>query len=230
MTRPWSLKIKNISFGLLSEIVSLGGSTLLVSLSNLIIRSGLLITVGRILGTQSAGVYGVVLTLISHIYPLISSLSTPLTTIASEWQARNNLNSLQNTCNLIMRTIFSLSISMAAGLYIYGEPFLRIFLHSGKWSASDFHAAGRMLFIMGVGVAIGLPQVVSTRTLQGIGKHWQVGYYSLGMSFSSTLIGVLIMYSFLGIYGAAIGWSLFWILQGILFYPGCYARYSIIQF
>jgi len=224
ITGPWSLDPRKISLKLMIDILSLGGSTLVFTLSNLIYRSGLIIAVGRILGVQAAGVYGVVLTLISHIYPLISSFSTPFTTLASEWQARDRLQDLRNISNIVMRSIFTLSSCVAAGLFIYGEPILRLLFSSGNWSPLDFHKAGNMLFIMGLGMTLGLPQIVSVKALQGIGKHWQVSYGSLAISILSLIIGISIMNTDLDIYGAAWGWSLFWGLQGILF-PAMTSRY-----
>jgi peptidoglycan biosynthesis protein MviN/MurJ (putative lipid II flippase) len=123
-----------------------------------------------------------------------------------------------------MRSIFTLSSCVAAGLFIYGEPILRLLFSSGNWSPLDFHKAGNMLFIMGLGMTLGLPQIVSVKALQGIGKHWQVSYGSLAISILSLIIGISIMNTDLDIYGAAWGWSLFWGLQGILF-PAMTSRY-----
>jgi O-antigen/teichoic acid export membrane protein len=230
LTKPWSLKINYFSFPLALDLLSLGGSSLVMSSSSLIYRSGLGIAVGRILGVEVAGVYGVVLAVISNIQPLISSFSTPFTTLASEFHARNAMERIRNTILKLMQLTFSLSISVSAGLYIYGEQILRVFPFSGKWTEIDYHQAGISLSIMGLGLAIGLPQVISQSTLRGIGKHWQVSYAFLTVSIISLFFGIIAMKYGFGIYGAALGWSLFWALQGILFYPAMICKalnYSI---
>jgi O-antigen/teichoic acid export membrane protein len=219
LTKPWKLSLRFFSFKLVKDILSLGGSSLVMSSSQLLYRSGLGIAVGRILGVETAGIYGVALTLISHIQPLISSFSTPFTTLASEFQAKKTFEKFQGTIINVMKITFSLSASAAAGLFIYGEHIIRLLLSSAKWTSMDYHHAGISLVIMGVGMAIGLPQVISQSTLRGIGKHWQVSYAFLIVSIISLIFSIIAMKYGFGIYGAALGWSLFWALQGILFYP-----------
>jgi O-antigen/teichoic acid export membrane protein len=230
ITGPWSLNPKNISIKLMKEILSLSGSNLQITFGNYIYRSGLVIAVGRILGTQAAGIYGVVLTIISHIYTLISAFSNPIGTLASEFQAGGKSEDMKEICISVMRTIFSLSICCAVGLLIYGEPILRLLISKGNWSAIDYHHAGNMLFIMGIGFAFGLPQEVSARALKGMGKHWHVSNVSFFFSICAVIVGILIMYLSRSIYGAAIGWGSFWLLQGFLIYPQMLSKYLSVPF
>jgi len=225
MTRPWSLKLSNISLPLAKDILSMGGSSLIITLSNLGYRSGLGIAVGRLLSVEAAGIYGVCLTVISHLQPLISSLSTPFITLASEWQARNHIQHLRRISNLVMRITVALSASMAAGLFIYGETVLQFLLSSGDWLISDFSIAGKSLSIMGLGLAIGLPQMISQSTLRGVGRYWQVSYAYIAISILSLVLGILAIMTGFGIYGAALGWCLFWVFQGVFFFPVMICRY-----
>ena len=70
---------------------------------------------------------------------------------------------------------FATSACIAVGLVMFGEPALRLWLHRSDWTDSDFTQAGRAIAIMGVALAIGLPQIGSRSTLQGVGRHWLVG-------------------------------------------------------
>lgn len=225
LTRPWHLKPGHISLPIGRELISVGGSSVVVTLSNLGYRSGLGIAVGRLLGTEAAGVYGVALAVINQVQPLISSLSTPFMTLSSEWHAGREIARLRAANNLVMRVTVALSASLAVGLFFYSEPALHLLFSSGGWTAADFKTAGNTLSIMGLGLAVGLPQVVSRSTLQGVGKHWQVGYAFMFISLLSLAIGILGMNAGLGLYGAALGWGLFWAFQGILFYPVMICRY-----
>jgi len=125
----------------------------------------------------------------------------------------------------MMKITFALSASMAAGLFFYGEPIIRILFSSSNFSPGDFSHAGKALFIMSSGAAIGLPQFISIKMLQGIGEHWKVTQTTIIISVLALISGIVAIYFGLGIYGAVLGWSLFWTLQGILFYPSWTSRH-----
>lgn len=219
MTRPWRLSFSKISLPVAKEIFDLGGSSLLTTLSNVIYRSGLPIAIGLFLGVKAAAVYGIPLILMQHITPLVISLSTSFSTLASELQAKDKIAKLRQTSTVIMRITFALSTCMAAGLFIYGEPILRLLFAGSQFTSVEFHQAGVLLCIMGFGAALGLPQHISMKTLQGVGKHWLVTRASLVSSVVAFIVGLIGIFAGLGVYGAALGWSFFWVLQGVLFYP-----------
>jgi len=219
MTRPWRLSFNNISLSVAKEILDLGGSSLLTTLSNVIYRSGIPIAIGLVLGVKAAAIYGIPLMLMQHITPLVISLSTSFSTLASELQASDKITKLRRASTVIMRITFALSTCMAAGLFIYGEPMLRLLFAGSQFTSAEFQQAGVVLCIMGCGAALGLPQHISMKTLQGVGRHWLVTKASLLSSLAAFAVGLIGISAGLDVYGAALGWSLFWILQGVLFYP-----------
>jgi len=225
ITGPWHLSFKNISFDLMKDILSLSTANLQITFGNYIYRSGMVIAVGRILGTQAAGVYGVALTFISHIYPLILSFSNPIGTLASEFEAGGKVEDIKKISLSIMKIIFSLSACAAAGLFVYAEPILNFMIRNSNWVYADYKSAAGMMFIMGICFAIGLPQEVSARVLKGVGKHWHVSNTCFLFSICALLSGIIIMHATGSIYGAAIGWGVFWLMQGILLYPRMLSKF-----
>jgi hypothetical protein len=78
---------------------------------------------------------------------------------------------------------------------------------------------------MSVGMAIGLPQMVSRVTLQATGKHWLVTSSVLAASIVGLMVGVLTMTAGWGVLGAAMGWNLVLVFQGVFLFPPIICRF-----
>lgn len=221
MTSPWRMSIRKISLQMGRAVLSIGCSSVVTTLSNLAYTSGLGIAAGRLLGLQAAGIYGVVYSIMSNVYPFISAACVPFVSLSSEWQASGQSGRLRLVSVRVMRLAFLMAICIAVIIGVYAEPILRI-LFSLSWSADDYHVAALALVIMSAGMALGLPQLVSRATLQGTGRHWHATWAIILASVSSITIGSLAMWAGFGIPGAALGWSVSWLVQGIaVFLPIC---------
>lgn len=224
-TGPWKISLRNVSWHTGKQLFGLGSSLLVITVSKLIYDKGMVIMIGRILGMAAVGIFGVVSTLIDNLAPIFSALSTPFTTLASEWQVSDQTLKLRHISNIVIRVTFSLTASAAAGLFIYGQPILRLLLKHGDWTTSDFSNASGVLALMGLGLAVGLPQSIVRAILQGVGKHWQVSNLNLFASVLSFTFSVLAMHFGFSIQGAAFGWSTYWFIQGVVLYPPIISRY-----
>lgn len=221
---PVSCKTRNFSIALLKKILNLGTSTLMMTASAKIYRQGITICVGIFVGTAAAGIYGVALVLMTHISFLLTQISRPMTTLSSEMEATGNQHTLRDINNFVMKISFGLGLSVTACLLFYGEPFLHLLLKNSGWAIADFQNAGNSLIIMGIGLTVGIPQMVARSTLQGIGKHWNVTSRFVMASMFSFAVAVSLLISGFGILSAAIGWSLVYILQGAWLYPPLICR------
>ena len=209
----------------IGEVMSLGSSALVMSTSSMLYRQGLVLAVGWMLGLEEAGLYGVALTIMTYISMLATEVHRPLLTLASEWQGRDDLARLKRASNLVMRFSFALGLCIAAGLYVYGEPILRLLLSRSDWTDTDFAAVSGALAIMGLCLAIGLPQTVSRSILQGVGLHWAATRRFAVASALALAFGVVAMGTGASISGAALGWGIVWLLQGTVLYPPLISRY-----
>ena len=225
MTGPWGMSVARVTRPMAADLFGMGGSVLIMTAASMLYTQGTGLVAGALLGVTSAAVYGVALTVVGNLHPLITSISIPLATLSSEWQARKDTEQLRRTSLLVMRLTFATGACVAAGLVMFGEPAVRLWLHRSDWSSSDFTEAGRALAIMGVCLAIGLPHIGSRSTLQGVGRHWLVGVTVLGASVVSVIAGAAAMRAGWGIAGAALGWGLVWAIQGTVLFPPLIARY-----
>jgi O-antigen/teichoic acid export membrane protein len=226
MTGPWSLGIRKISPKMAKDVIDLGGSVLVVTLSNLAYTQGMVIALCQMAGLGAVAVYGVILTLIGNMQSLITAVGGAMPTLASEWHARGELSSLRRIVNFTMRVTFAISLSAAAGLFIYGEPTLRVLFHqAADWTNLDFQQARWAMIVMSLGLAVGLPQTVSRATLQATGKHWKVTYSVAGAGFASLVAGLLALSLGWGVLGAALSWTLAMVIEGILLFPPMICRH-----
>lgn len=220
-----SIEIRQFSLSVAREVFSLGSSAFLLTSGSMIYRQGIVIAVGWLLGTAEAGIYGVALLLITHISSLLTQISGPLMTIASEAQMSSEDGRLLNTSNVVMKISFAMALGIASIIMFYGKPILHLLLKTANWTALDYNHAADSLIIMSIGLALGMPQMASRSILQGVGRHWNVaGRYLIAVLLSLT-VACLLMYLGYGIIGAAFGWSLVWILQGVWLYPPLICRY-----
>lgn len=205
-------------------LASLGASALGMSASSAIYRQGTVIATGILLGTREAGVFGVALTLATHLSALLTELPRPMVTLASERMAGRDHARLRGDTMLAMHIAMALGTSAAAGVALYAAPVLRLLLARGDWTATEFDAAANALTLMAAGLAIGLPQLVSRAVLQGTGRHWAVSRrFFLATSLALTL-GIAGMRLGAGVAAAAASWALVWVLQGTVLYPPLLCR------
>jgi O-antigen/teichoic acid export membrane protein len=224
-TRPWGLSVSRVTGPMARRLFGMGASGLLATAATMVHTQGTAVMAGRLIGVASAGIYGVAFTVIANLYPLITSLAIPLSTLSSEWQARNDLAQVRRTNLRVMRLTFAMALCIAVGLMLFGEPALRWWLQTSDWTDDGFVQAGRALSVMGFALAIGLPHFGSRSTLLGVGQHWQVGGGVFAASIVSLACGVAAMKLGLGVVGAAIGWSVVWVLQGTVLFPRLISRY-----
>ncbi len=204
---------------LAKEVLGLGLASMVMAFGSSIYREGIVLAAGPLLGAGAAGVYGVVLTLIMRISGLISQIGNPLLTLASEAQGRGDIKQLRALSDGVLRVTFALGASAAAGLAVYGEPALRLWLGRSDWTNADYEAAAAALTLMAAALAVGLPQLAARSLLQGVGKHWAVSWGFLAASVAGLALAVGLMAGGWGIRGAAAGWALVLLAQGTLIYP-----------
>jgi O-antigen/teichoic acid export membrane protein len=194
-------------------LLGLGGSALLITVSNLIQAQGLGLLVGRMLGLEAAGIFGVVVILIINVQGVLSSLTTPFSTLASEWHSRDRLRDLAKISLMAMKLSGAIPAVFAVAVAIYGASGLQMLLHRSQWTATDFRTAAGALTIMSAGLAIGLPHMVARSILQGVGKHWTATAAVFAGTAASIGTSALLLAAGWGLNGAALGWTVMWLVQ-----------------
>jgi len=211
------------------ELLGFGLSATLITAGSSFYRQGIILATGKLLSIEEAGIYGVVFGLITMLSGFLTQFTLPLLTLASEIHAEEDLAHLERMMNRIMQLIFSLGGSVAVGLAFYGEEILRFWLHSSGWTSGEFHRAWMAMVIMGIGLAVGLPQLASRSILRGVGRHWQVTTGFFVTSLAGLMLSIILMRNGMGITGAALSWALVLFLQGTVIYSPLIARFLKVK-
>lgn len=211
------------------ELVSLGGSSLLINIVGIGGISALSLLLGRYYGTETIAVYGICLTFITHLSYLLTQVVRPMTTLASEFQAAKDLITLRYNYFKFTKILIVATFAMWIGVYFYGETFFRLLLSKKQLTESDFILANKIIIILAGGLVLSTPQLIGRAILLGVGYHWQVAKNFVISSLMALLLGIGLLKFGLGGVGAAIGWSAFCAIPGITFYPYMMTKFMDIS-
>jgi len=225
-----SFTFKNFSFSrsMAKSILSLGLSSFFISLSGILVSQGLVIAVGILTNTITAGIFGVVMIVITNVSFLLTKMTQPIVTLASELTAINENKKLNQLILLLMRISLIISFLFSISLVFYIEPLLKMLL-SVSWENQDYINASIAIIIMSMSITIGIPQFISRAVLQGVGLHWKASVGKVTASLLSFIIGVVLMFLDYGLMGASIGWSLIWILPGLFYFPRLISKFMNVS-
>jgi len=224
MTGPWDLRYSRIRGDMVREIFSLGFSSLGLSLSTMLYVQGIGLLVGVTYGLQAAAIYGVCLLLANNIQALLSSLGVSFSTLASEWQGRNELGRAVAPTRIVSAATSALAACGVAGLVAYGDPILRYLFQRSDWSAEDYVNARLLLLAMTTGLMIGLPYTAMKSTLLGTGQHWKVFLWTLGSATMAFVAAALAAAWQVPLWQIGLAWSCFWLLPAVTVFPAWQGR------
>ncbi|NBR70592.1 MAG: hypothetical protein EBT75_00595 [Proteobacteria bacterium] len=219
MTGPWGLRVSQVRLDMVREIFSLGFSSLGLSLSTVLYAQGIGLLIGITYGLQAAAIYGVCFLLVNNIQALLSSLGVSFSTLASEWQGRNELGRAVVPTRTVSVAISALAACALAGLVSYGEPILRLLFHHSDWSAEDYLNARLLLLTMTTGLMISLPYTAIKSTLLGTGQHWKVFMCFLSSAVIAIAAAFLAAMEQAPLWQIGLAWSLFWLLPAVTVFP-----------
>jgi O-antigen/teichoic acid export membrane protein len=171
------------------------------------------VLVGKVVGVESAGLYGLALAVITNLQPLIHALATPMTTLASEWEASRARSTLHQTLQSVTTVTSGLGGVVMLGTFAFAAPVVRLFLGSDGWTASSVQTAAHALAIMGIGVWCGAITLPLRSVMQGTGRHWLVMRVQTGASLAGLALGAGLLASGAGVPGAAAAWTCVWAVQ-----------------
>jgi O-antigen/teichoic acid export membrane protein len=215
-----SYKKKYLSWLSVREIWSLSLSAVVISFSAILFRQTQVLAVGKIVGVEIVALYVIPLMLMGHSSMLVSYIIAAFTPLASEMDTLNRKQELQNLNIQGVKISFVISLGLLVLVAFYGKSFLLIWLQSKTLQESDFIVLANLLLIMAIGFCVGSPQTVTNKMFVGSGKQWFVAKISILNTLISLTVGYLLLrYSSLGLYGMGIGWSLFYVISGIIVYP-----------
>lgn len=214
-------KYKSVNMSSLREIWSLSLSALLGTLAALLFNQGQIISVGKIIGTETVTIYAIPIMLLTYGSMVTAYITGAFKPMASHMQALNDNIKLKKLNIGGVKISFIISLFIAIVAVAFGHTFFKIWLSSSKdLSNADFAMLSNILTIMVIGFAIGIPQNVSAKMLSGTDKQWFVASVSLAASLVGFCLGILLMLKTdLGLYGMAVGWITVFFIKGVLVFP-----------
>jgi len=204
LTGPWGVIGSHMSWRYGRVCLGLGWASLIVTASRSLTIHGTTILLGWICGPAAAGIWALSMLVINNLSAVFSSIGIPFTTLASEMEAGNMLNSLQQAVAPAMRVTAGLSITAMSGCLIYGQNLIQIFLPR---VVEDGHAYTLVLLValLSAGMVFGLPPTVVRNVLLGTRQHWAVARWT----FIGSGIGLFVLaaaWSPIGLWAAVITW------------------------
>jgi O-antigen/teichoic acid export membrane protein len=165
--------VRSARFARLRELLHHGGSSTLLSISNLVrLRIGNII-LAKTSGMAAVANYSIATTLVNHMTSLISSSFNPLTSRFSRLNAENNSAGLSL---LFARSQFcasALAFGFGSALGLFGEAFLRIWL--GR-SQPEIH---QTLLVLVAIYTVALAQAPGWNLMFALSKHHYMAKVSL---------------------------------------------------
>lgn len=229
MTGPWDLSYTRLRAAMAREIFSLGISSLGLSLSTMFYVQGIAVLVGITYGLQAAAIYGVSLLLANNIQALLSSFGVSFSTLASEWQERNEMARAITPIRAVSAATSVLGACALAGLVAYGEPLLRTLFHHSDWSRDDYRNAHMLLLAMCGGMTLGLPYTAIKATLLGTGLHWRVFGWSFCAAVCAVVFAALAAFLQAPLWVIGASWCIVWFLPAMTVFVAAQANHAGIM-
>ncbi len=120
---------------------------------------------GVISSAGAAGVYHPGAQLVRYLRNLINAAALPLIPAISHKETQGDLQPVRELYLKAVRYVSYLSFAIGAGVVIYAESFVML------WLPPEFLEAGRVMQILAVGTTILLPQIIGHSILFGIEQH-----------------------------------------------------------
>lgn len=112
-----------------------------------------------------AGIYHPGAQLMRYLRSLVNALAIPLIPAVSHKEAQGDLDPVREVYLKAVRYIAFLSFALAAGVIVYAQAFVDLWLPTG------FSEAAPVMQILAIGTAFLLPQIIGHAILFGIERH-----------------------------------------------------------
>jgi O-antigen/teichoic acid export membrane protein len=157
------------------------------------------VVIGAFLGPQFVTFYMIAARLVDYAKETVISLTTVLTPAVSSWDARGKYQEIRGILVGGTRGVLYLVFPIQIGIWLFGDPFLTLWMDPEYATAS-----GPVLAILSGHILLALGRQVPTRVLHGIGKVGFFSALSVGQAVVTLALSLSLVVPF-GIIGVA--WS-----------------------
>lgn len=208
------------------EMISLGGSAMVRTLSGMLYRRSQIIAVGIILGVGAVPLFSIPSALLLRVGPFVNRLGLIFTPLSSYMYAKGDVSRLKELNMIGVRYGLMLSLPLCVFAMLFAENIFNIWLGRSGLIPEDLHLMSRVVAIIAIPFALNAPHIASHTTLSATGRHW----LAANSVFISSLFGLvvtvlLVRFTHLGILGAGIGVSLTYLITGVFVWPVLICRH-----
>ncbi|MFH1841916.1 MAG: oligosaccharide flippase family protein [bacterium] len=196
------------------QMVSYSIYTLLWSMSTTLQMHAAMIIIGLFLNTAAATTYQIPVMMMGAMYGMVQAFSAVTKPAASALQAEQDNERIEILVLRGARYVVAVMIPLVATLAVFARPIITI------WVGQQYEHAAQILWLLVLPQVAALGQTVVPYVLIGLGKHKQVGRFTISMSALSVVAMVLAAGVWrAGLPGVALATSLPVAVTGFVFLP-----------
>lgn len=200
--------LKSINRKRMSKLFSFGSSSLVQTLSAMLYTKGQTIAVSLILGVNAVPLFSIPISLLKKIGPFIGKTGSIFMPIASNFDAKGDTEKIVKLSTYGLR--YSLMIGLFIGIYIvfFGKGILQFWLQNSEMTPNDINIMYTALMIMILPLVFARSNKGNQTILRATGNHWFVSNSLMLFTLIGLVLSIFLMkYTEIGVWGAAIGWS-----------------------
>lgn len=199
------------------ELLSYGGTSLLIVAAWIVIFQTDNIVIGRFISMEAVAVYAIPAMIVAQVRNSISAIATPIIPTISHIEAESDVSQVMQIYFKSTRYLYYLSGFMCIGVLLFGGPFILLWVKEGFTESID------ILYILIIPATIYLPQMIANSVLFGVSKH-KVLLYILAAEGISNIALSLALVGRYGIVGVALGTAIPQAIIYLFIYPYVFHR------
>jgi O-antigen/teichoic acid export membrane protein len=206
------LQTNSIRLTTLKMLLVYGSYTTVISIADILRLKIDSIVIGKMIGMEEVGIYGVAALLIQHMLSIVASGMGVLTPRFTSLDTAENKEELKKTfCQALSISSF-ISCGVALLLLLLGQPF--IFL----WVGKDFADAVPVLTILTISYTFALSQNPGISLMFALNKHRYYATITMLEAIANILLSILLAKNY-GIIGVALGTAIPMIIVKLFIQP-----------
>jgi O-antigen/teichoic acid export membrane protein len=123
------------------------------------------IILGRIEGVAAAGIFAPAAQLMLYIRNIANTAAVPLTAAVALYDGRHAADAILHLYFKALRLVSALSFVACAGVVVFAEPFVRL------WLPIDFAPAASVMTVLATGTLFFVPSIISHAVLTGLDRQ-----------------------------------------------------------
>ena len=220
-----------IKMSALTQLFSMSGAALLLSMSAVILRQSSPMLLGWSIGLEQIAMLAFPILIVFSVMPFVTVGATLISPVASQLDALDKHEKLYNLSVIVVRYVLFIACIIWSGFYYLGYEIFTLWLGGPKVDSAALMQISDNVIIIFTGFVICSPGFIFRQLLIAVGWHWQVAFGEIiGALIGVSLGYILMVVSGLGVLGMTIGIATAFVVRGLGFLTVQCARYFKIPY